>query len=405
LLTNGKVKCWGRNYHGEMGIGDTADRGSAAGQMGDSLAYVDLGTGRTAVSLSAGLGFTCALLDNAGVKCWGDNLNGQLGLGDTNHRGDGPGEMGDALPFVDLGAGRTATSISTGYTFTCAILDNGHVKCWGAGTLGQLGLGDKLNRGDGPGEMGNALPYVELGTGRTATSISAGEGHACAILDNGNLKCWGSSLYGQLGLGDKNTKGDGPAEMGDGLPYVDVGTGRTATAVSAGDGHTCALLDNSSLKCWGRNFSGQLGFGDTVNRGDGPGEMGNALPSVDLGTGRTATLVSAGDSQTCAHLDNSQVKCWGNNNVGQLGLGDKDLRGDGPGEMGDALPYVSIGTGRTAASLSTGDSHSCTPLDNGRLKCWGYNYYGRLGLGDQNNRGDGPGEMGDALPYLDLGTK
>ncbi|HMQ28687.1 MAG TPA: hypothetical protein PKA98_22055, partial [Acidimicrobiales bacterium] len=189
VTTSGQVKCWGENADGRLGLGDTADRGDDAGEMGASLPSVDLGTGRTATALAAGEFHTCALLDNSRVKCWGANFGGQLGLGDTDPRGDGPGEMGDSLPTVDLGAGRTATAITAGRAHTCALLDNATVKCWGLNTGGELGLGDNNHRGDAPGEMGNALPVVSLGSGRTATTITSGYTHTCARLDNATLKC------------------------------------------------------------------------------------------------------------------------------------------------------------------------------------------------------------------------
>ena len=123
---------------------------------------------------------------------------------------------------------------------------------------------------------------------------------------------------------------------------MNLGAGKTATAISAGSGHTCALLTDGTIKCWGSNQFGQLGLGDTNDRGDEPGEMGSALPSVNLGTGMTAKAVSAGASHTCALLSDGTVKCWGGNNVGQLGLGDKTNRGNAPGTMGDALPVVGL---------------------------------------------------------------
>ena len=111
--------------------------------------------------------------------------------------------------------------------------------------------------------------------------------------------------------------------------------------------HTCSILDNSSIKCWGRNDSGQLGIGDTGNRGDGTNssgltEMGDNLPAVDLGAGRTARAISAGDRHTCVVLDNTSLKCWGKNESGQLGLGDNSPRGDNSSEMGGNLPVISL---------------------------------------------------------------
>ncbi len=355
-------------------------------------------------SITAGSNQTCALSDNGTVRCWGANGNGQLGLGDTVARGDGPGEMGDSLPAVNLGTGRTATAITAGGSHTCALLDNGTVKCWGYNYYGQLGLGDTVNRGDGPGEMGDSLPAVNLGTGRTATAITAGSIHTCARLDNGTVKCWGYNVDGRLGLGDTVNRGDQPGEMGDSLPAVNLGTGRTATAITAGVGHTCALLDNATVKCWGNNSYGGLGLGDTAHRGDGPGEMGDSLPAVSLGTGRTATAVTVGQYHSCALLDDATVKCWGYNTYGELGQGDTTHRGDGPGEMGDSLPAVNLGTGRTATAVTAGSDHTCARLDNATVKCWGYNGSGQLGQGDTAHRGDGPGEMGDSLPAVALFT-
>src|SRR5690606_33412298 len=129
---------------------------------------------------------------------------------------------------------------------------------------GKLGLGDTANRGDGPGEMGDALPAVQVGTGHTATQITVGGGHSCARLDDATVKCWGYNFGGRLGLGDGANRGDGPGEMGDALPALQLGTGRTATQITAG-GHTCARLDDATVKCWGPNPAGVLGQGDTVS--------------------------------------------------------------------------------------------------------------------------------------------
>ena len=304
--------------------------------MGDNLPAVDLGSDRTTKAIAAGYAHTCAILDNAYVKCWGANASGQLGLGHTNNRGDNSSEMGGNLTTVDLGSGRTAKAISTGDSHTCAILDNSLVKCWGDNTHGQLGQGNNNNLGDGSNEMGGNLNSVNLGSGRTAISITTGTGYTCALLDDDSVKCWGRGHAGQLGHG-KTTSVDSPPNSS-----IKLGTGRSAKAIAAGDFHTCAILDNSSIKCWGLNDSGQLGLGDTSNRGDGSNEMADYLPVIDLSSGKTARAISTGDSHTCALLDNASLKCWGKNDSGQLGLGDNSNRGDGSGEMGDNLPAISL---------------------------------------------------------------
>jgi LPXTG-motif cell wall-anchored protein len=400
----GAVKCWGANNYGQLGLGDTNHRGDEAGEMGDNLPVVDLGLadGVTVTAISSGDIYTCALLSSGAVKCWGRNQYGQLGLGDTNNRGDEAGEMGDNLPVVDLGLadGVSVTAISSGDGYTCALLSSGGVKCWGRNQYGQLGLGDTNNRGDEAGEMGDNLPVVDLGLadGVTVRAISSGGYHACALLSSGGVKCWGRNRYGQLGLGDANNRGDQPDEMGDDLPVVDVGLGATATVIAAGGSHTCALLSSGGVKCWGYNGDGQLGLGDTNYRGDEAGEMGDNLPTVDLGSSVSVTAIAVDGYHTCVLLSLGGVKCWGDNGDGQLGLGDTNYRGDEAGEMGDNLPTVDLGMGVTATAVTTGSSHTCALLSLGGVKCWGRNQYGQLGLGDTNYRGDEAGEMGDALP-------
>jgi len=180
-------------------------------------------------------------------------------------------------------------------------------------------------------------PYAVLET----PPIATGTYHTCAILDDKSVKCWGDNGYGQLGLGDRIARGGAPGQMGENLTAVDLGTGRSATAIAAGQSHTCAILDDASVKCWGDNYYGKLGLGDTNRRGDESGEMGDNLPAVDLGTGRSATAIAVGSQHTCAILDDKSVKCWGSGS--QLGLGDYNARGDASGEMGDNLPAVDLG--------------------------------------------------------------
>ncbi len=405
LLSDNTVKCWGDNYYGELGLEHRDEVGNDPNEMGANLQRVNLGVGVKVSALAQGDEHTCALLDDNTVKCWGINDHGQLGLGDTVNRGGKVGDMGDNLARVDLGTQRTAKAISAGHSSTCALLDNNTIKCWGENASGQLGLGDTLDRGDNPGEMGDDLPGIDLGSGQLAKSLKVGYSHVCALLEDYTIKCWGSGSFGTLGIERSDTLGDDPDEMGDNLPRVLLGANHTAKSLSSGKSHVCALLDDNSVKCWGGNLFGQLGRGDKeFFVGNDADEMGDNLSVVDFGVGRTAKRVESSNDHTCAILDNDAVKCWGVNGDGQLGLGDILSRGDDLGEMGENLVSVALGTGRTAKDITTGQFHTCALLDNDAVKCWGANRsMGLLGLEDEFDRGDEPGEMGDLLPFVDLG--
>ncbi len=162
------------------------------------------------------------------MKCWGHNDFGQLGTGSYTHS--------NTPQNVNLGSGKTATTIGLGLWHTCAGLNDGSLKCWGINTNDQLGTGSSANWIPNPST-------VNLGIGRTVVSVSLGQTHSCANLDDGSLKCWGNSNYGQLGIA--NSQASTPQ-------LVNLGTGRTAVSVHAGSSYTCAILDDGTLKCWGR---------------------------------------------------------------------------------------------------------------------------------------------------------
>ena len=359
---------WGYNDQGQLGIGNTNNIGDDSSEMGNSLIYANFSNGNYPVQITTGNKHTVCILNDGSVKCWGDNSSGQPGYGNTTDK------TSPDSSSINLGTGKTAIQIAAGELHTCAILNDGSVKCWGEAQYGQLGYGDTTDKTSPDSSS------IDLGTGRTAIQIACGSNHTCVILDDGTVKCWGYNNNGQLGLGDTNNRGDGSSEMGDNLPIVDLGTGRTAVQISASQSHTCVILDDGSVKCWGNNIDGQLGYGDTNNRGDGSNEMGDNLPVVDLGTGRTAIQISSGNNHTCVILDNGSVKCWGENIYGQLGYGDTNDRGSNSNEMGDNLSTVNLGTDRTAIQISAGQYHTCVLLDDGNIKCWGRNNYGQLGI-------------------------
>ena len=383
LVAGTGLRCWGYGGDGELGYGNTQTIGDD--ETAGSAGPVNFGPGRSVVAISAGHHHSCARLDDGSVRCWGFGREGELGTGNNDIIAVGDDETLADLPAVNLGAGRTAVAISAGGTHSCAILDGGDVRCWGYGFYGALGYGGDVTNPDGsvhPDPVGDDEPPasagpVALGAGLTAVAISAGGYHTCAILTDGIVKCWGYGLYGQLGYGNTANVGD-PSTA----PPVNLGGNRKAVAISAGELHTCALLNDASVRCWGLGTGGRLGGGDpqTVGDNETPGEV----PPVNLGG--DALAISAGDSHSCALLTGGAVRCWGINDAGQLGYANTTHLGDNeaPGSVGP----VDLGTGRHAAAVSAGGRHTCVRLDNADVVCWGYGANGRLGYCNERNVGD-----------------
>ncbi|CAE7191418.1 HERC1 [Symbiodinium sp. CCMP2456] len=334
VIDDGNAKCWGWNAYGQCAIGTSADVGGVGFDGTSPVAM--LGAGRTVQQVAGGWYHMCALLDGGSVKCWG--WGGEtLGYGDTTNRGTNVNELGENLPEVDLGTGKVAKALYSGYGSICVILTDDSTKCWGKAP--EVPYGDSVVRGTAPGEMGDNLSTIDFGTGRHATHISTGDNIGCAVLDDGGVKCWAASnAAGKLG---QDITG---LAMGDSFPPIRLGTGKVAVKVSTKTSHACAVFDDGTLKCWGPNSNGQLGLGDSLNRGETGVEMGDNLPAVDVGTGRTVTSVSVSASFTCAVLDDGSSKCWGSSGSnGQLGQGDSISRGAAANTMGDYLPPIDLG--------------------------------------------------------------
>lgn len=398
LYGGGSVRCWGRSDRGQLGLGTREPRGNTPSTVPIELPTVALGKKRFAIALATGAASTCALLEGGALVCWGANV-GPTGPGTNSDKGIYPEQMGDALGALDMGTGRTVRAVSCGMDHWCAVLDNAAVKCWGNDFEGRVGNGFEVPIA----AMGDKRPALDLGTGRTGKAVLAGGSHTCAILDDMTLKCWGLNSGGQLGIGRAvHNVGTKASDMGDNLPRVLLGAGRTVKSIAIGLGHTCAILDDDTLKCWGSNVSGQLGLGDTLARGIDAAQMGDNLPAVQLGTGRKPLLVasSASATHTCVLLDDQTVRCFGWNASGQLGQGDVDDRGRTPSDVPALIAPVDLGGSVT--KLAVGNRHVCAMLASGAVKCWGNNEHGQLGLGDTMTRGDEPAEMGVALPALAL---
>ncbi|MBW3609710.1 MAG: hypothetical protein KY463_15495 [Actinobacteria bacterium] len=389
LLDAGAVRCWGYGGDGALGYGNTASIGDD--ETPGSVAPVEIGSAGIA-AIAAGTVHSCALLGDGTVRCWGFGGEGRLGYGNVDNVGHTPQGKPAALPPVDVG-GLRAKAIAAGNGHTCAVLDDGAVRCWGFNLDGRLGYGHTDSVGDN--ETPGAAGPVKFGPGTTAKAISAGGFHTCALLSDGGVSCWGFGGNGRLGYGNVDNVGRTPQTTPDIIGLVDLG-GRGAKAISAGYGHTCAILDDGTVRCWGYGALGRLGYGNSSAVGDD--ETPGSMEPVNLGPGRTAKAISAGFEHTCALLDDGSVRCWGSASFGQLGYGDGPAIGDTehPGSVGP----VQLG-GRAATAISAGQYHTCARLDDGSVRCWGYGAHGRLGLCSQASVGDD--EPPASVGPIDLG--
>ena len=270
---------------------------------------MNLGTGAKPKEVHAIVDQTCAILDDGSMKCWGRNDYNQLGYGDKTNRGQGTYDMGDNLPVVDFGADRKVLMVTGNAMMTCALLDDGSVKAWGYSPHGQLGLTDSS------GNMQHQYngkpadrPAIDFG-GARVKSISCGLRHCCAVLESGtsNLMCWGQGEYGQLGH---------ETWTNEHIPIVPKGITNVQKAFAI-NYISCAIFDDGDTKCWGNLQYGQGGTGTTtsVTIGNKAGDM-DLLQPIDFGTDnalnkKTAVHISGGEQFTCAILNDGTVRCWG----------------------------------------------------------------------------------------------
>ncbi len=378
------IHCWGRNNDGQLGYENSTHLGDEEGEMPPRV--VEAATGGAILQIVAGLEHTCARLDTGQVHCWGNNQYGQLGQGHTDTIGDRGGEM----PPLSVDLGGKAVQLVTGANHACALLDTGNVRCWGQNLYGQLGYGDTANIGDDPEDM----PPDNVNLVGNVTKLVAGTQHTCALFGSGEIRCWGRNNFGQLGYGNRDNIGDEAGEM----PPSPVEIGGSVTQIAAGGQFNCALLTSDVVRCWGRNQYGQLGYGNTRSIGDGPGEM----PPGDVPIADVAEI-TASVFHICARLTSGASKCWGHNHEGQLGYGHMDNIGDDPDEMppDDVLVTNDNDGADAVAQLAPGRHHTCARLDSGAIRCWGNSTYGQLGYGNNNHLGDQPGEM--PPPDVDIG--
>lgn len=340
VLTTARADCWGDNLTGALGDGSTLDRAVPGPVIGLP------GAPHTANAVAAGLVTSCAVTNGLSAACWGQMVgNGSALLSDHT----------SAVPVTKVPPGEVS-QVTAAYG-GCALIRSGglatSLRCWGDNTWGELGDGTTTDR--------TASVKVQ-GLPNSIQFVASGGTHNCALVHNGGAWCWGSNNKGQLGDGTTTNRS---------TPVTVKGLPLNLAQIAAADDHTCALLVNGTVKCWGLNNKGQLGDGSTND---------SSTPVAVAGLSGVAQI-ALGDAYTCALLNSGGVECWGFNDFGELGNGSTT----------DSTSPVGVsGLGTGVRAIAAGDATTCAVLITTQVTCWGNNNFGELGNGSIGGQSDTP---------------
>ncbi|MDO8418337.1 MAG: Ig-like domain-containing protein [Agitococcus sp.] len=337
VIPSGTVKCWGGSDFGQLGDNDEVMAALTDSSKKFKSAPVTVANLNGIKQVAVGYNHACAISQTGSVSCWGDNSRGQIGDGTTTLRPQ-------ATPVVGLSA--KVTQLALTYQSSCALLETGAVQCWGGNTQGELGVGQtaKLNQSTSP-------QNVVLLNNVTIKRLVSGRQHLCGITNSDTLVCWGWNDSGQLGLTDTTARF---------IPTTVTSVGSGVKQVAAGYGHSCAVRASDTV-CWGDNSKGQLGDGTTTS---------SSLPVVvtDLSG---VTELALGKEHSCATKSSNDTMCWGSRQAGQTAQSVSAVLLDKTPVLLTAL------SGKQ--SISAGDFHTCSIGSGGAVKCWGKNDLGQLG--------------------------
>ena len=471
LTDSGTVKCWGTGNDGRLGDGGTSDRTTPVDVCEREKTADEASCPKLSgiVAIAAGEVTSCALTDTGNVKCWGKGDYGQIGNGETESTNAYPVDVhtgtSDSTPLGDI------TAIDAGDHHFCALTRSGNMKCWGGGGNRELGHGEASN-GTTPVdvcEREKAADEAICPPLSDIVSIGLGGNHSCALTNNGNVKCWGGGSDGKLGNG-QDSSSFYPVDVH--TSSLDSNSLSGIATINPGGSHTCALTTNGQVKCWGKGDSGRLGTGITDSSttpvdvtlgywnpleitppsygedfyvdtqftshtfslqgkcsihgstieisGDVEGtptttcsDYGRFNLEITLssasndktltitqtleGKSETNTLtlqadgeydsialinniamVAAGQAHTCALTHSGAVKCWGTGDYGILGNG----------KTSNSLVPVDVHSSSTDSSplsgitqIAAGFNHTCALTTDGEVKCWGLGTNGQLGNG------------------------
>ncbi len=351
LTNSGGVKCWGSNQYGQLGV--------SLSQFGSSTPVDVTGLGSGVIAIAAGGIHTCALTASGGVKCWGLNQNGQLGDNGTSPIRFTPADVSGLTSGV--------AAIAAGLLTTCAVTTGGAAECWGANGVGQLGDGTSSSA---------LIPVNVFGLLSGVAAIATYNSHSCALMNGGGIKCWGQNNAGQLGIGFPPNSSLVPLDVvsAQSMPAL---TGASAMVVNFSS--SCAVK-NGGVLCWGDNSVGQLGNNLAIFSSNVPVSVlsGDSLPPLG-----GVNAIATGNNHVCALTNVGGVKCWGFNTSGQLGEGSNSPRSRATPV--DVLTAPGMPPLAGVSAITAGEQHTCALMIGGGVKCWGANFAGQVGDNSSNN--------------------
>lgn len=346
--------CWGENSFLQLGVTLPGNQTFATTPVQSAT----LPNARRPVQVVAGSLHTCVRASDGTVWCWGDDGYGALGSG-----GSGTSEIPQQ---VSLPA--AATKIAAGGSTTCAVLHNKALYCWGRNQVGQVGIGSTVTPQTTPQHVTLVPSTFEV------SDIEVGGSHTCAVSTVGAAWCWGSYASGQLG---NSATSDAL------LPVATAALGGSATSVSAGGAHSCVVMVDHNMKCFGSNAYGQLGQSLST--------ASTSTPTA-VTVGENVDVVTAGLSYTCVLTSTGVVKCFGRNQWGQLASGATSTT-----PRVEAMSVLGLASDR-AVQVVAGSEHACAVMETGVVKCWGDNTYGQVGI----NNGEQPQPSATTVGVLNV---
>jgi alpha-tubulin suppressor-like RCC1 family protein len=339
-IAEGQLFCWGNGQDGQLGIASRLDRDTPQ-RVGSFNDWLQVSPGERA---------TCAVRAPGIVYCWGDNSSGQLGLGDTEPRTEP-----SALPLSTW-----VREVACGGNSCCAIDQDAQLWCWGDNLEGKSGQGDRSGASDVTSPV-----RVQAAEGARFAEIAVGQGHVCAIDEDGALWCWGRNTNVQLGIGPEPGQTRAPVRVGSASDWI---------AIAANQHHSCGVRADGSLWCWGESAFFETAAPDNTIDYPEPRQVGSDMDWTDVTTGWF---------HSCGLKRDARLFCWGRGIEGQIGREmpiasqRRDLEGYPVPEPG---PVVTPAAWQRAVA---GNFQTCGLDESGTAFCWGDNDSGQLGVGDQ----------------------